>query len=76
MLIAFQSAAGISINNFMALVEFHLCATHISFENKLYKQKKGICIGSFLAPELGNIFLAGSDRDLSEYLNGDEVFYV
>ncbi|CAN7997046.1 unnamed protein product, partial [Ixodes hexagonus] len=74
--VAFQNASGIPLDSFMALLEFYLRSTFVSFNDKLFIQRKGICIGSCVAPVLCNIFLANVDRDLNGVLNADNVLKV
>lgn len=54
--VSFQNTAGVSVEDFLNLLEAYLNCTFISFDNQLYLQKKGICIGSCVAPILCNIF--------------------
>nr|XP_054933026.1 uncharacterized protein LOC126542008 [Dermacentor andersoni] len=74
--VSFQNTAGISVVNFMALLEFYLCSTAVCFQGHFYVQRKGICIGSCVAPVLCNIFLAGIDRALSKVFDGGNVLKV
>lgn len=62
--IPFQNSIGMTVDNFLTLLEAYLNSTFISFDKRLYVQKKGICIGSCLAPILCNIFLAQIDQAL------------
>lgn len=43
--VSFQNTAGISVDNFIALLEFYLCSTAVFFQGRYYVQKNGICIG-------------------------------
>ncbi|XP_075556505.1 uncharacterized protein LOC142588547 [Dermacentor variabilis] len=70
----FHNLVAISIDNFMVLLEFYLKSTFISFNDKLYVQRQGICIGSCVAPVLCDIFLASIDRDL--HSSFDDRFYL
>lgn len=63
--LAFERGAGISVDNFMTLLEFYLCSALVSYDGRVYIQRKGICIGSCVAPVLCNIFLSAIDRDLA-----------
>lgn len=67
--IGFQNSAGVSVDNFISLLEFYLKSTFISFGNGLFLQRRGICIGSCVAPVLCNIFLAAVDRALHKELD-------
>ncbi|XP_072144907.1 uncharacterized protein [Dermacentor andersoni] len=66
--VEFQNSSGVSIYNFMKMLEFYLDVTLISFENKFYRQRQGICIGSCVAPVLTNIFLTCIDSALEPIL--------
>ena len=46
------------------------------FDNKLYVQKRGICIGSCVSPVLCNIFLSAVDRRLNSAFNSDKLLAV
>lgn len=74
--IGFQNSTGLSVDNFMSLLEFYLKHTFIGFDKGLYLQRKGICIGSCVAPVLCNIFLAYIDRDLLEVFRSDGVLKI
>ncbi|XP_075737707.1 uncharacterized protein LOC142777277 [Rhipicephalus microplus] len=73
---AFQTRTGIHNSNLLELLSFYLKATFVSWEDKNYLQKSGICIGSCLAPILSDIFLAHHDRVLSNKLDDSVVFKV
>ena len=64
--IPFQNAVGISVEHFLTLLETYLNSTFISFDEQLFLQKRGICIGSCIAPLLCNIFLGYIDKALEE----------
>ncbi|CAN7939269.1 unnamed protein product, partial [Ixodes hexagonus] len=74
--VSFQNTAGVSVEDFLNLLEAYLNSTFISFDNQLYLQKKGICIGSCVALILCNIFLAAIDRTLEQALNNFNVCRV
>lgn len=63
--VPFQNFAGVSLSNFLSLLEFYLKVTFIVFNDQPYLQRNGICIGSCLAPLLVDIFLANVDCSLS-----------
>lgn len=71
--IGFQNASSVCIGGFLELLKFYLESTFILFNGKLYVQKKGICIGSSVAPVLCDIFLAKCDRAISEKLDDGRV---
>lgn len=68
--VSFRNNAGISIDSFLELLLFYLGSTVVSFENGLYVQKSGVCIGSRVAPILSSIFLGKVDRALQHDLDG------
>lgn len=67
--VKFQNAAGVSSEQFLELLEFYLQSTAIRFENGFYVQKKGICIGSSVAPALCDIFLSSLGRHVADELS-------
>lgn len=71
--VAFQNGAGMSVGNLLALLEFYLQSTYIKFDDKIYLQKKGICIGSCIAPVLCHIFLSTIDRSLHDRFNSSYI---
>lgn len=74
--IAFRNKAGICVDNFFRLLEFYLGATLVSFQNDLYIQRQGICIGSYVAPVLSNIFLASIDHDINNACGDGSVLRI
>lgn len=56
--VRFQSAAGISIGDFLRIIELYLSSSVINIDNGMYIQKAGICIGSPMAPILSNIYFS------------------
>lgn len=72
----FQNTSGLTVDNFMKLLEFYLESTFVTFDNRFHVQRQGICIGSCVAPVLANIFLASIDRDLVCYLDDKIVLRV
>ena len=71
--LAFQNRCGITVDNFLGLLEFYLGATVVSFEDQFLLQKRGICIGSCVAPVLSEIFLAEVDEGLDRAMQGVNV---
>lgn len=59
--------------NTLSLLKFYLGAILVSFDSKLYVQKRGICIGSCLAPILRYIFLSAVNRCLGQAFNQDKI---
>lgn len=74
--VAFQNEVGISVNNFMSLLEFNRGSTIVSFGSELFVQKNGICIGSCVAPVLCDIFLSCIDRDLESTIDNGSVLQI
>lgn len=60
--VKFQNSSGVRTEQFLELLQFYLNSTAILFDNDFYVQKKGICIGSSVAPALSDIFLSSLDR--------------
>ncbi|XP_042144713.1 uncharacterized protein LOC121834877, partial [Ixodes scapularis] len=73
---AFRTRCGITIEDFLGLLSVYLKSTLIGWQDKVYIQKSGVCIGSRVAPVLSNIFLGKIDRDLEPCLekNTKKVF--
>lgn len=61
---SFRNERGISAESFLDLLRFYLSATVVMFEGRTQIQKKGICIGSCMAPVLCDIFLSHCDREI------------
>lgn len=74
--VSFQNFAGVSVSNFLSLLEYYLKVTFIVFNDQPYLQRNGICIGSCLAPLLVDIFLAKVGSSLSEVFSAREVLKV
>lgn len=60
--VPFQNSAGMSVNDFLSVLGFYLKSTLVSVEGKLHVQRRGVHIGSSLAPVLCNIFLVANDK--------------
>lgn len=71
--LAFERCVHISVDNFMTLLEFYLCSTFVSYDDKVYIQHKGICTSSHATPALCNIFLSAIVRDLASALDNAKV---
>lgn len=54
--VAFQNSSGVTVEMFLKLLTVHLSSTVVSFDIELLVQKRGICIGSCLAPFVCHIF--------------------
>lgn len=46
------------VDNFMISLEFYLQSTFVAFKEELFVQRKGVCIGSCVAPVLSEIFFS------------------
>ncbi|CAN7941637.1 unnamed protein product, partial [Ixodes hexagonus] len=63
--ISFQNACGVTAEAFLEVLKCYLISTLVCFEGTVYVQKRGICIGSSVAPVLCEIFLEKLDRSIS-----------
>ncbi|XP_065304288.1 uncharacterized protein [Dermacentor albipictus] len=60
--VLFSNACGVSVARFLELLSFYLRSTFVQFDNNIYLQKQGVCIGSCIAPILSDLFLARCDK--------------
>lgn len=67
--IAFQNAQGISQSKFLNFINVYLMSTFATWDGYPYLQKKGVCIGSCIAPVLTDLYLAHHDRNLKATLD-------
>lgn len=67
-IVAFQNNAGISVENFLRVLQLYLQATVIEVDSIVYIQKKGVCIGSAVAPVLAEVFLHSLDSGVRRFL--------
>lgn len=74
--IAFQNSAGVTASDLINLISFYLKSTYVTWDDDVFIQKNGVCIGSACAPVLSNIFLAYHDRILSMRLQGSSVVKI
>lgn len=58
---------------FLELLSFYLQSTLVAFEEDLYTQRHGVCIGLCLAPILSDLFLVYYDKQLNRGLSGSSV---
>lgn len=65
-LVRFQSQSGIDVGSFFNLTELYLNSTAVEFEGSKFSQKKGVCIGSSLAPALSEVYLTSLDSALGQ----------
>ncbi|XP_064464651.1 uncharacterized protein LOC135375945 [Ornithodoros turicata] len=68
-LVRFQSKAGISVSDFLRVLELYLKSTAISIDGELFTQKTGICIGSAIAPVLSEIYLRAVDTAVLSFIS-------
>lgn len=71
--VGFQSECGLSTGKLLEALNFYLDSTYVEYSGSLYLQKEGVCIGSSLAPVLGDLLLASLDRQLQMALEGKSV---
>ncbi|XP_042143584.1 uncharacterized protein LOC121833932, partial [Ixodes scapularis] len=72
--VAFQNQIGMREESFIEMLSFYLKSTFVEWNDGVYIQKQGVCIGSCLAPILSNIFLAHQDKVLFERFNEGNDF--
>ncbi|XP_049524969.1 uncharacterized protein LOC119456673, partial [Dermacentor silvarum] len=73
--VPFSNTCGVSVARFLELLSFYLRSTFVEFDNNIYLQKQGVCIGSCIAPVLSDLFLARCDKAISAQL-GDLAAHV
>ncbi|CAN7938290.1 unnamed protein product [Ixodes hexagonus] len=61
------------VESFLELLRFYLSASVVTFDGKTYIQKKGICIGSCVAPILCDIFLSQCDREIANRTSTKQI---
>ena len=74
--VSFQNACGLPADSFLELLTMYLSSTVVEFEDKLFVQKNGICIGSSVAPVLCHIYLSRFDNAVGSSLNDDRVVKI
>ncbi|CAN7948656.1 unnamed protein product [Ixodes hexagonus] len=67
-LVSFQAKAGISVDAVLELLTCYLKATVLDFNGDCYIQRKGVCIGSAVAPVLTEFYLNALGRKITELL--------
>lgn len=70
---SFQNAAGINLDTFLELLSAYLKATVVAHQGRHFVQKSGVCIGSRVAPQLCDLFLAACGRTIQKNLNDDRI---
>lgn len=74
--IRFQNECGISVSGFIVLLTFYLNSMFVEFDDRLYIQKKGVCIGSVIAPILSDLVLVRHSRALDLALEDSAALKV
>lgn len=59
---------GLGVGSFLELLALYLISRFTTWEEGIFIQKTGVCIGSCVAPVLSDIFLAALDRNLASKL--------
>ncbi|CAN8020245.1 unnamed protein product [Ixodes persulcatus] len=67
-LVSFQAKAGISVDAVLELLTCYLKATLLNFNGECYIQRKGVCIGSAVAPVLTEFYLNTLDRTITDFV--------
>ncbi|CAN7976939.1 unnamed protein product, partial [Ixodes persulcatus] len=67
-LVSFQAKAGISVDALMELLTCYLKATVLNFNGDCYIQRKGVCIGSAVAPVLTEFYLNALDKKITDFV--------
>jgi hypothetical protein len=65
-----------SPSSLVELLDLYLRSTVIDFQDSMYVQKSGICIGSQLAPFLTNIYLNHFDNNATSMVSNNSSIYV
>ncbi|CAN7984275.1 unnamed protein product, partial [Ixodes pacificus] len=63
----------ISTREFLSLLRTYLGSLNIKFEENVYTQKEGICIGSCIAPALCDLYMAKGNRELQGFFQENGV---
>lgn len=64
------------MQGFLDLLLMYLQSTYVSWNDKIFIQKEGVCIGSCVAPALSDLFLGHLDRLLADRLQSTNVIKV
>ncbi|XP_049269861.1 uncharacterized protein LOC125757761 [Rhipicephalus sanguineus] len=70
-----RARSGVSLESFLKILSMYLKSTVIGWQDKVLRQKSGVCIGSKVPPVLSDIFLSRINRKLSRGL-GDGIRHV
>ncbi|XP_042148898.1 uncharacterized protein LOC121837360, partial [Ixodes scapularis] len=71
--VAFQNNCGMAVDSFLELLRFYLNSTVVTFNKEHYIQKRGICIGSCVAPALTDVYLSKCNRAIDDSLDIPQV---
>ncbi|XP_077486844.1 uncharacterized protein LOC144098220 [Amblyomma americanum] len=71
--ISFQNSAGVSVEGFLELLRAYLGSTIVAHGDSLFVQKRGVSIGSKVAPLLSDLYLAACDKRIQESLKENSV---
>lgn len=64
------------MQGFLDLLSMYLQSTYVSWNDKIFIQREGVCIGSCVAPALSDLFLGHLDRLLADRLQSTNVIKV
>ncbi|CAN7947377.1 unnamed protein product [Ixodes hexagonus] len=68
-----RNYSGVALEDFLEMLHFYLNSMVVGWNNSLFLQKPGVCIGSCLAPILSDIYLSGVDRAVESALGASAV---
>ncbi|MDD9361341.1 MAG: reverse transcriptase domain-containing protein, partial [Anaplasma sp.] len=74
--IPFQNAAGINVDTFLELLSGYLTSTVVAHQGQHFLQKSGVCIGSRIAPQLCDLFLAARGRIIQDNLKDTRIMAI
>ena len=66
--VKFQNALELSVNNFLELIRLYLLTSVIKENDRYFTQISGICIGSKIASNLSDLFVARINRKIQNDL--------
>ncbi|CAN7988012.1 unnamed protein product [Ixodes hexagonus] len=71
--LGFRNSSGVALEDFLDMLQFYLNSMVVGWNNSLFLQKQGVCIGSCVAPILSDIYLSGVDRAVESALGASAV---
>ncbi|CAN7950250.1 unnamed protein product [Ixodes hexagonus] len=71
--LGFRNSSGVALEDFLEMLHFYLNSMVVGWDNSLFLQKQGVCIGSCVAPILSDIYLSGVDRAVESDLGASAV---